>query len=87
MLSEDSKILEFNQNKKSDKAPFMNADLEWLIKKIYGCKNNPENLFTTKIIEHILSGFSKSTISSSKSIENNHHIYKGKDCKKSFAHL
>ena len=28
MPSEDSKILEFNQNKKSDKAPFMNADLE-----------------------------------------------------------
>ena len=40
---EDTKILEFNQYQKSDKAPFIiNADLECIIERIDGCKNNPE---------------------------------------------
>ena len=69
--SEDTKILEFNKNKKSDKAPFIiYADLECIIKKIDGCKNNPENPSTTKVRKHILSGFSLSTISSFKNLEN-----------------
>ena len=50
MPSEDSKILEFNQYKKSDKAPFViYADLECLLEKINGCRNNPENSFATKV--------------------------------------
>ena len=58
ILSEDTKILEFNQYQKSDKAPFIiYADLECLIEKIDGCKNNPDNLFTTKLGQHIPSGF------------------------------
>ena len=69
ILSEDTKILEFNQYQKSDKAPFIiYADLECLIEKIDGCKNNPENSFTIKISEHIPSGFSMSTISSSRAV-------------------
>ena len=41
MSSEDTKILEFNQNQKSDKAQFIiYADLECLIEKIGGYKNN-----------------------------------------------
>ena len=49
--SEDTKILEFNQNQKSDKATcIIFADLECIIEKIDGCKNNPKNLFTTKVI-------------------------------------
>ena len=44
MSSENTEILEFNQYKKSDKARFIiYADLECLIEKIYGCKNNPGN--------------------------------------------
>ena len=40
--SEDTNILEFYQYQKSDKAPFViYADLECLIEKIDGCKNNP----------------------------------------------
>ena len=40
--SEDTRILEFNQYQKSNKAPFItDADLECLIQKIDGCKNNP----------------------------------------------
>ena len=73
MPSEDNKILEFNHNKKSDKAPFIiYADLECLIEKIDGCKNNPDNSSTIKVREYIPSGISMSTISSFKSIENKH---------------
>ena len=44
MPSEDTKILEFNQHQKSDKAPFIiYSDFECIIQKTDGCKNNPEN--------------------------------------------
>ena len=44
ILSEVTKILKFNQYQKSDKAPFIiYADIECIIEKIDGCKNNPEN--------------------------------------------
>ena len=85
MPSEYTKILEFNQCQKSDKAPFIiYADLECLIEKIDGCKNNPENSFTIKVSEHIPAAFSMSTISWFKGIENKHDIYRGKDCMKKF---
>ena len=55
---EDTKILEFNQYQKSDKVPFIiYADLKCLIEKIDGCKSNPEISSTTKVGEHIASGF------------------------------
>ena len=59
-------------------------NLEYLIGKIDGCKNNPENSSTTKVGEHISSGFSMSTTSSFKSIESKHDVYRGKDCMKNF---
>ena len=44
MPSEDTKVLFFNQYQNSDKAPFIiYVDLESLIQKIDGCKNNLEN--------------------------------------------
>ena len=53
--SNDTKILEFSQYQKSDKAPFIvAADLECSLEKIYGCKNKPKNSFTTKVGERIL---------------------------------
>ena len=85
MSFEDTKILNFNQYQKSDKASFViYADLEFLIEKIDGCKNDSENSFTTKVDKHVLSGFSMSTISSFKNIENKHDVYRGKDCMKTF---
>ena len=40
MPFEDTKILEFNQSQKPDKAPsIIYADLDYLIEKIDGCKN------------------------------------------------
>ena len=44
MSSEDNKRLEFNQYQKSGKVPvIIYADLEYLMKKIDGCKKKPEN--------------------------------------------
>ena len=67
--SDDTKILEFNQCHKYDKAPFITyADLEYLMQKINECKINPENSSSKNIVEYISSGFSVSAIF--KSIEN-----------------
>ena len=77
MPSEDSKILEFNQYQKSNKAPLIiYADLECIIEKIDGCKYNSENSSTTKVREHILSGFSMPIISLFRIIENKHDVYR-----------
>ena len=75
MPSEDTKILDFNQNQKFDKMPFIiYADLECKIAKIDGCKNNLENSSATKVRKHIPSGFSMYTILSFKSIQNKHDV-------------
>ena len=78
-----TKILEFNQYQKSDKTPFIiYVCLECIIEKIDGCKNNPENSSTTKVSEHVPSGFPMSRISSFRSIENKHDVYRGTKCTK-----
>ena len=66
MPSDNTKILEFNQYQKYDIEPLfiIYADLECIIKKVHGCKNNPKNSSATKVSERIPSGFSISTISS-----------------------
>ena len=64
MPSEDTKILVFNQYQKYDKVLFIiYGDLECIIEKIDGCKNNPESSSTSKISKHISLSFSMSTIS------------------------
>ena len=70
MPFENTKILEFHQYQKSDKATFiiyariiyLSIYLECIIEKIDGCKNNSENLSTKKVSEHMPSGFFMSTI-------------------------
>ena len=85
---EDTKILEFNQYQKPDKALFIiYADRECIIEKIDVCKNNIENSSTTKVTEHISSGFSMSAISLYRSIENKHDIHRGRDCMEKFCEL
>ena len=65
----DSKTL--IQDQKSDKAPFIiYEDLECIIERIDGCRNNSQNSSTTKVSEHVPSDFSISEISSFRSIEN-----------------
>ena len=76
MSFEGTKVLEFNQYQKSDKAPFIiYADLECIMGQIDGCENNRENLPTKKVSKHIPSGFSMTAISSFKNIENKSMIY------------
>ena len=71
MPSEDTKLLEFNQYQKYDKAPcIIYANLECILEKTDGRKNNPEKSSTSKVSKHISYRFSMSTISSFKSIEN-----------------
>ena len=85
MPFEDTKILEFNEYQKSDKKLFsICVDFECIIQKIDGCTNKLENSFTTKLSEHIPSGFWMSTILSFKSLESKHDVYRGKDCMKKF---
>ena len=48
-------------------------------KRLMDEKNNPENSSTTIVSEHIPSGFSMSTISSFRSIENKHDVYRVKN--------
>ena len=58
MPFEDTKILEFNQYKISDEAPFyIYSDLECIKENIDRCKNNLVNLSTYKERKHIPSGF------------------------------
>ena len=82
MSSKDTEILEFNWYQKWQFIFY--EDLECLIEKCDGCKNNPKNPSATKVGEHIPSSFSMSTISSFKRIENKHDAYRGKDCMKKF---
>ena len=85
MPSEKEKILEFNQYMKSDKMSYIiYTDMEYLIKKIVGRVNNPENSLTTNIGEHIPCGYSMSTILAFDNIENKLTLCRGEDCMKKF---
>ena len=78
-------ILQFKQHIKSDKmSQTIYADVESLIKKIYGRENKPENYSAAKISEHIPCGYSMSTIWGFDHIESKHTLYRGKDCMKMF---
>ena len=58
MPSENTKILEFGQYQKFDKAPLIIfVDLEHIKQNMDGCKNNPENSSTTKVSELFLIAF------------------------------
>ena len=68
---------------KSNKMPYViYADIESLITKIDGCANNPDNSSTTKTGEHILCGYSMSTIWAFINIENKQILCRGVDCMK-----
>ena len=70
MPSKGTKVLELNQYHKSTKPSFIiYADLASLIEKTDGHKNKPEESSTTKVSEHVPSGFSMSIISSFKDVE------------------
>ena len=69
-------VLGFNKYQKSDKAPcIIFADLECIIEGIDQWKNNPENSSAKIGSKYIPSGFSESTMSSFRSIENKHSFF------------
>ena len=63
MSSEDNKMLEFNIYQKPENHLLL---MHIFDEKLDECKNNSENSSTTNVSEHILLGFSMSTISSFK---------------------
>ena len=86
MLSKNIKIITFTQYHKTIKTPAtIYADLESSIKKVHGCKDNPEKSYTTKAAKHIPSGFSLSNIWAFDGIKAMNYICRGKDCIKKFS--
>ena len=85
MPSPNNNILKHNQGEKSLELPFIiYADLECLLKKIDTCYNNPDLLSTTKINQHIPSGYSIYTNCSFDKSNNKLSYSRGEDCMKRF---
>ena len=85
MPSPNNNIVKYNQGEKSLESPFIiYADLECLLKKIDTCYNNPDLLSTTKINQHIPSGYSIYTNCSFDKSNKKLSYYRGEDCMKRF---
>ena len=86
MPSPSNNIIKFNSGEKSLELPFIiYVDLECLLKKIDTCYNNPELSSTTKINQHIPSGYSIYTNCSFDKSNNKLSYYRGEDdCMKRF---
>ena len=78
-------LINYNKGEKSLKLPFIiYADLECLLEKISTCYNNPNLSSTTKINQHVPSGYSIFTNCSFDKSYNNLSHYRGEDCMKRF---
>ena len=86
MPSKDTKILEFNQYHKTDKAPAtIYADLECLIKGNDESKDDPITSSTTKVGDHDPCGYSVSSIIwAFDGIKTKQDVCRVKDCRKKF---
>ena len=85
MPSPNNNLIKYNQGEKSLELPFIiYADLECLLKKIDTYQNNPELSSTTKINQHIPSGYSIYTNYSFDKSNNKLSYYRCKDCMKRF---
>ena len=85
MPSPNKNIIKYNQGDKSLKLSFIiYADLECLLKKIGTCQNNPDLSSTTKINQHIPSGYSIYTSCSFDKSINKLSYYRGEDCMRRF---
>ena len=83
MPDEDNKILEYIPGEKSLKVSFIiYAGLEFLLKKIKTCSNNPDKSYTEKKAVHRPSGYSLITCSSFDKSKNEGKYYKKEDCMK-----
>ena len=85
MPSPNNNLIKYNQGEKSLKLPFViYADLECILNKIDTCQNNPDLSSTTKINQHIPSGYSIYTNCSFDKSNNKLSYYRGEDCMKRF---
>ena len=85
MPTDKNNIIKYNQGDESLKLPFIiYADLECILKKIDTCQNNPDLLSTTKINQHIPSGYSIYNSCSFDKSNNKLSSYRGEDCMKRF---
>ena len=85
MRSSNNNLIKYNQGDKSLKLPFIiYADLECILKKIDTCQNNPSLSSTTKINQHIPSGYSIYTSCSFDMSNNKLSYYRGEDCMRRF---
>ena len=85
MPSPSNNIIKYNSGEKSLELPFIiYTDLECLLKKIEICNNNPDLSSTTKINQHISSGYSIYTNRSFDKSNNKLSYYRGEDCMKRF---
>ena len=85
MPSPNNNLIKYNQREKSLEFPFIiYTDLECLLKKIDTCYNNPDLSSTTKINQHIPSGYSIYTNCSFDKSNNKLSYYRGEDCMKRF---
>ena len=85
MPSPNNNIIKYNSGEKSLELPFIiYADLECLLKKIDTCCNNLELLSTTKINQHVPSGYSIYNNCSFDKANNQLSYYRGEDCMKIF---
>ena len=86
--SPNNNLIKYNQGEsltKSLKLPFViYADLECILKKISTCYNNPDLSSTTKINQHIPSGYSLYTSCSFDKSNNKLSYYRGEDCMRRF---
>ena len=85
MPSPNNNLIKYNQSEKSLKLPFViYADLECIFKKIDTCQNNTDLSSTTKINQHIPSGYSIYTTCSFDKYNNKLGYYRGEDCMRRF---
>ena len=85
MPSPSNNIIKYNSEEKSLELPFIiYADLECLLEKIDTCYNNPELSSTTKINQHVPSGYSIYTNCSFDKANNKLSYYRGDDCMNKF---
>ena len=85
MPSNDNNLINYKKGEKSLKLPFIiYADLECLLEKISTCYNNPDLSSTTKINQHVPSGYSIFTNCSFDKSYNNLSHSRGEDCMKRF---
>ena len=81
MPKKDNKILKYKHGKKSMKVQFITyAGSESLPKKMNTCHSNPKKSSTTKVNEHIPSGYSLLTYCSFDTTNSKLDCYRSEDC-------